>query len=60
VGLMTSHVHDAPGDTRTFKSDIKLQVSEKNAEDGVAAGEGVPSSFHDTVSPDDDDPAKCV
>ena len=57
---MTSQDHDAPGNTRTFKSEVKLQVSEKNAEDGMGAGEDAPSSFHDTVRPDDDDPAKCV
>ena len=49
-----------PGEEETFKFDVNPQLSTKNAEDGMAEYEDTPSSFHENVSPDEKDPAKCV
>lgn len=49
-----------PGEEKTFKFDVNPQLSTKNAEDGMAENAEPPSSCHENVSPDNNDPAKCV
>ena len=56
-GLMDSQDQDAPGVTRRFKLERNDQVSEYNADDGMAAADNISSCFHDNVSPDDKEPA---